>query len=131
LKCLALEESLLTRDSVIAVTSNCLSSSLRDALGQCESADYGAAQSAPKSTQTPAPTPQVDQSGGLLVQTRETLVSALTIVILTLFLLAAGPPVLARMTAAFAKDTRASQILKVIEAIRGEVKWAATTPHWR
>ena len=45
----------------------------------------------------------------------------MTIVILTLFLLAAGPPVLARMTAAFAKDTQATHVLQVIEAIRGEV----------
>jgi predicted PurR-regulated permease PerM len=79
--------------------------------------DNGATQPAPK----PISTPPANESGSLLVQTREALVSALTSVILTLFLLAAGPPVVARMTAAFAKDTHATQVLKVIEAIRGEV----------
>jgi predicted PurR-regulated permease PerM len=81
--------------------------------------DGSAAQSA---TRPPPPAvPQANESGGLVAQTRETLVSAVTVVILTLFLLAAGPPVLARMTAAFAKDTHATQVLKIIEAIRTEV----------
>jgi len=55
------------------------------------------------------------------VQTREVIVSAMTIVIMTLFLLAGGPAVLARMTAAFASRAHASHVLKVIEAVRSEV----------
>jgi predicted PurR-regulated permease PerM len=58
---------------------------------------------------------------GMLVQTREAIVSAMTIVIMTLFLLAGGPPVLARMTAAFASRAHASHVLQVIEAVRSEV----------
>jgi len=58
---------------------------------------------------------------GMLVQTREVIVSAMTIVIMTLFLLAGGPAVLARMTAAFASRAHASHVLKVIEAVRSEV----------
>ena len=68
-----------------------------------------------------APVQSPNESDGLLVQTREALISVITVVILTLFLLAAGPPVLARMTAAFAKETHATHVLQVIEAIRGEV----------
>ena len=66
-----------------------------------------------------APAP-VD-SGGLLAETRIALVAAMTVIILTLFLLGAGPPVLARMSAAFATDTHATHVLQLIQAIRGEV----------
>jgi predicted PurR-regulated permease PerM len=48
-------------------------------------------------------------------------VSSLTFVILTLFLLTGGPPMMARMTAAFVDDLNVSHALKVIEAVRGEV----------
>ena len=72
----------------------------------------------------PAP-PKMAASGsdsdGLLAETRIALVAAMTVVILTLFLLAAGPPVLARMSATFVSDRHASHVLRVIEAVRGEV----------
>jgi predicted PurR-regulated permease PerM len=61
------------------------------------------------------------ESAGFLVATREALIAAMTVIILTLFLLAAGPSVLARMSAAFAKDTKATHVLQVIEAVRAEV----------
>jgi predicted PurR-regulated permease PerM len=48
-------------------------------------------------------------------------VSLLTFVILTLFLLAGGPPMLARMTAAFVDDLNASHVLAIIESVRREV----------
>jgi predicted PurR-regulated permease PerM len=48
-------------------------------------------------------------------------VSSLTFLILTLFLLTGGPPMMARMTAAFVDDLKASHVLTVIEAVRGEV----------
>lgn len=67
------------------------------------------------------PAPAAHGSGGMLAQTREVIVSAVTIAIMTLFLLASGPPVLARMTAAFASRANASHVLKVIEAVRSEV----------
>jgi predicted PurR-regulated permease PerM len=38
-----------------------------------------------------------------------------------LFLLAAGPPVLARMSAAFASNEHTLHILSVIQAVRGEL----------
>lgn len=78
----------------------------------------------PAATATPAPpsaAPAPSDPGGLLAETRIALVAAMTVIILTLFLLAAGPPVLARMTAAFATDTHASHVLQVIQAVRSEV----------
>ncbi|GAC1457239.1 MAG: AI-2E family transporter [Steroidobacteraceae bacterium] len=66
-----------------------------------------------------APVPS--DSDGLFAETRAALVAVMTVIILTLFLLAAGTPVLARMSAAFASDAHASQVLRVIEAIRSEV----------
>lgn len=53
--------------------------------------------------------------------TREVMVSLLTFVIVTLFLLAGGPPMLARMTAAFVDDLNAAHVLSIIEKVRGEV----------
>jgi predicted PurR-regulated permease PerM len=47
--------------------------------------------------------------------------SSVTFVILTLFLLTGGPPMLARMTAAFVDDLNSSHVLTIIEAVRGEV----------
>jgi predicted PurR-regulated permease PerM len=56
-------------------------------------------------------------------------VSTVTFAILTLFLLTGGPPMLARMTAAFADNLNASHVLKIIEAVRREVGrfYAVTT----
>jgi predicted PurR-regulated permease PerM len=53
--------------------------------------------------------------------TREAMVGVLTFVIVTLFLLAGGPPMLARMTAAFVDDLNAAHILNIIEKVRAEV----------
>jgi predicted PurR-regulated permease PerM len=49
------------------------------------------------------------------------LAGALTFVIVTLFLLAGGPPMMARMTAAFVDNLKASYVLSIIEKVRGEV----------
>ena len=56
-----------------------------------------------------------------LYATREAMISVLTFVIVTLFLLAGGPPMLARMTAAFVDDLNAGHVLAIIEKVRGEV----------
>jgi predicted PurR-regulated permease PerM len=53
--------------------------------------------------------------------TREAMISVLTFVIVTLFLLAGGPPMLARMTAAFVDDLNAGHVLAIIEKVRREV----------
>jgi len=57
----------------------------------------------------------------ILDATRDVVVSILTFVIVTLFLLAGGPPMLARMTAAFVDDLNASHVLDIIEKVRSEV----------
>jgi predicted PurR-regulated permease PerM len=57
----------------------------------------------------------------ILDATREAVVSLLTFVVVTLFLLAGGPPMLARMTAAFVDDLNAGHVLAIIEKVRGEV----------
>jgi len=44
-----------------------------------------------------------DDAAGFLDGTREVLVGAVTVIIITLFLLAGGPPMMARMTAAFCR----------------------------
>jgi len=71
---------------------------------------------------TPVPsTSAAPDSGNLVIQTREFLLGFVTVGILTLFLLAAGPPVLARMSGAFASDEHAMRILRAIQAVRGEL----------
>jgi predicted PurR-regulated permease PerM len=57
----------------------------------------------------------------LLDVTRNAIVGVLTVVIVTLFLLAGGPPMLARMTSAFVDDLHAGHVLGVIDKVRAEV----------
>jgi predicted PurR-regulated permease PerM len=71
-----------------------------------------------------APTAAGEKTGApmsLLHATRATVVGTVTVVIITLFLLAGGPPMLARMTAAFVDDLKAAHVLDIIEKVRGEV----------
>jgi predicted PurR-regulated permease PerM len=83
---------------------------------------------------TPAPAPALalaapDSSPAVLLDgARSVVLSGVTIVILTLFLLSGGPPMLARMTSAFASDLKSAHILAVIEKVRSEVgRFYATT----
>jgi predicted PurR-regulated permease PerM len=65
---------------------------------------------------------KVDDSPVLILDaTRGAMLSVLTFVIVTLFLLAGGPPMCARMTAAFVDDLNAAHVLDVIEKVRKEV----------
>jgi predicted PurR-regulated permease PerM len=73
------------------------------------------ASDAPKTTVVPA------GEEGFLVATRSVIVSVVTVIILTLFVLAGGPPVLARMATAFASNVQATYVIRVIEAVRREV----------
>jgi predicted PurR-regulated permease PerM len=64
----------------------------------------------------------------LLAATRGVLLSTLTVVILTVFLLAGGPPMLARMTSALVSDLNSAHVTAVIEQVRAEVgRFYATT----
>jgi predicted PurR-regulated permease PerM len=57
----------------------------------------------------------------VLTATGATVASFVTCIILMLFLLSGGPPMLARMAAALAADLHASHALRVIEAMRVEL----------
>jgi predicted PurR-regulated permease PerM len=65
--------------------------------------------------------PEESASEMLLDVTRGPVLSSVTVIILTLFLLAGGPPMLARMTSAFADDLNSAHIISVIEKVRREV----------
>jgi predicted PurR-regulated permease PerM len=76
---------------------------------------------APAAAPAPAPAPQESAPAMLLDATRGVVLSCVTVIILTLFLLSGGPPMLARMTSAFASDMKSGHILDVIEKVRSEV----------
>jgi predicted PurR-regulated permease PerM len=65
--------------------------------------------------------PEESAPAMLLNATRGVLLSTLTVLILTLFLLAGGPPMLARMTSALVNDLESAHVLSVIEHVRREV----------
>ncbi len=74
---------------------------------------------APAQEGTPAPA--VLSGSKVLTATGSTLVNIVTIVILALFLLSGGPPMLARMAASLGSDLQAVHALRVIDAIRREL----------
>jgi predicted PurR-regulated permease PerM len=65
--------------------------------------------------------PAPGDADGWLGATRDALVGSVTFVIVTLFLLAGGPPMMARMTAAFVDHLHAGHVLDLIEKVRAEV----------
>jgi predicted PurR-regulated permease PerM len=86
--------------------------------------NIGAAPQPAQSGTEAAPAPAAPQESGpamLLDGARTVVLSCMTVIILTLFLLAGGPPMLARMTAAFTSDLKLAHILGVIEKVRAEV----------
>ena len=93
--------------------------------------NLGAAPAPPQGVPAPPPVaaaPQESSPVVLLDGARSVVLSGVTIIILTLFLLAGGPPMLARMTSAFASDLKSANILSVIEKVRSEVgRFYATT----
>ena len=74
-----------------------------------------------KAAAAPAPVAQASAPMVIFESTRDALVSAMTIIILTIFLLAGGPPMLARMASAAAGDLNAAHAADVIEKLRREV----------
>jgi predicted PurR-regulated permease PerM len=74
---------------------------------------------------SPEPTtvavPQESTSRILLSTARDAAIGLATFVIITLFLLAGGPPMVARMTAAFFDHLKAHHVLGYIEKVRAEV----------
>ncbi|HEY2685534.1 MAG TPA: AI-2E family transporter [Steroidobacteraceae bacterium] len=74
----------------------------------------------PGTPQAAAPAPE-ETPISLIDALRGVVVSFATVVILSLFLLAGGPPMLARMAGAFASDIKRDHIIMVIEEVRREV----------
>jgi predicted PurR-regulated permease PerM len=73
---------------------------------------------------TPAPLTAAPAESGpalLLEITRGLLIGTVTVIILTLFLLSGGPPMLARMTSALVSDLNSAHVICVIEKVRAEV----------
>ena len=62
-----------------------------------------------------------DDPTDFLDTTREVLLGAVTVLMVTLFLLAGGPPMMARMTAALVDDLHAGRVVFLIEKVRAEV----------
>jgi predicted PurR-regulated permease PerM len=69
----------------------------------------------------PATAPEESAPVMLLDATRGAVLSIITVLILTLFLLAGGPPMLARMTSALVNDLASAHVISVIENVRREV----------
>jgi predicted PurR-regulated permease PerM len=69
----------------------------------------------------PAPHPASNVAVVFLDVMNSVLVSGVAVIVVMLFTLAGGPPMLARMTASLAKDLKSSHMLKVIGAVRTEV----------
>lgn len=69
----------------------------------------------------PKPVATATETKSFIAETRAALIATATLIILTLFLLSAGPPILARMSASFANNVQATHILQVFEAVRSEV----------
>ncbi len=92
--------------------------------------NLGTAPQAPPAAPGPAPVPAAQGSSPaiLLDGARSVVLSGVSIIILTLFLLSGGPPMLAKMTSAFASDLNSAHILALIEKVRREVgRFYATT----
>jgi predicted PurR-regulated permease PerM len=69
-----------------------------------------------------APAAAVESTPSLIVDVGASAIAGvLCFLIVTLFLLTGGPPMTARMTAAFVDNLNASYVLNIIEKVRGEV----------
>ena len=69
----------------------------------------------------PVAAPQESAPRVLLTTVRDSAIGLLTFMIITLFLLAGGPPMVARMTAAFFDHLKAHHVQRYIEKVRAEV----------
>jgi predicted PurR-regulated permease PerM len=79
--------------------------------------------SSTKGAPAPLAVPAAPEDTPILIfdATRGVVVGAATVIILTLFLLAGGPPMLARMASALTSDVKRGHIIMIIEKVRREV----------
>ncbi len=83
--------------------------------------ELGSSHPSEAATQGEQPQPVMLSGSRVLTATGATLVDVVTVVILALFLLSGGPPMLARMAASLGSDLEAVHALRVIDAIRREL----------
>jgi predicted PurR-regulated permease PerM len=83
--------------------------------------NIGAAMHPPSQPPAAASSPEESAPAMLLDATRGAILSTMTVLILTLFLLAGGPPMLASMTSALVNHLDSVHVLSVIEHVRREV----------
>ena len=81
----------------------------------------GAVGSAGHAAPSPTLTPHLNLPATILTGLSDSLVGLGTFIILTLFLLTGGPPMVARMAAAFFDHLKANHVQRVIEKVRAEV----------
>jgi predicted PurR-regulated permease PerM len=95
------------------------------ALDHIDDLRKSASMDAPGHASAPPPAPAADPSQGtpaaLLDIGASAIAAIVTFLIVTLFLLTGGPPMMARMTAAFVSNLKASSVLNIIEEVRKEV----------
>jgi len=96
---------------------------LRNALAQVDAVKERADQLAqgPHATAAAAPVPQQTSGSSYALEMTQSLFEAITVIPLTLFFLAGGPPLLARMAAVLSGSERSAACLRVTEAIRAEL----------
>jgi predicted PurR-regulated permease PerM len=82
----------------------------------------GAPGHSPPAPASPGAAEAPKSAPALLLDVGESAIAALlAFLMVTLFLLTGGPPMMARMTAAFVDNLKASNVLSIIEKVRGEV----------
>jgi predicted PurR-regulated permease PerM len=94
---------------------------LTDRAGQLVEAPKASASLAAPQGVPEAQPPETGIAVVVLSRTRTAVVSMVTTTILALFLLAGGPPMLARLTARVSKDLQSNHTLALINAVRNEV----------
>jgi predicted PurR-regulated permease PerM len=94
---------------------------LTDRAGQLGEAPKPASGAALSPSAPELQTPESHVAVVVLNQTRTVVVSLVTTTILALFLLAGGPPMLARLTASVSTDLQSKHTLALINAVRNEV----------
>jgi predicted PurR-regulated permease PerM len=94
---------------------------LRNSAGSIGSVPHPSGSASAPAPPPPAAAPEGSAPVMLFDATRGAVLSVATVIILTLFLLAGGPPMLARMASAFFSDLKSAHIIVVIEHVRSEV----------
>jgi predicted PurR-regulated permease PerM len=94
---------------------------VRNVIAQVDAVKERADQLAEGPHAAAAPLPPQNSGGSYAFEMTQSLLEALTVLPFTLFFLAGGPPLLARMAGALAGSERSAESLRVTEAIRAEL----------